>query len=247
MNTITTAAETTFAAFAAEHAAASQADSALRTFATVCADALDSGVSGASILKDAKAARPDVKDQAVRKAHGLPTNAAAVRGLIHVGEILRLDDDLEVLFDIRQAWALATAVANAAKFGGGSVALSCTLGDADTVSEAFDALVKAERAVAKARRAAAKAEPEVDETPDTDGADEGTDEVTDEVVVKEGVLHWLQGASGSLAKAAEARVAGTPLTDEERALAHALVAHLDTILAPESVSLVTSTPAVVTV
>lgn len=256
--TIDDAVTTVFDAFRTEHTAAATTDRALRSMFDLFATMVDNGASANSILAACKASVPSVRDTAVRKAHGIPTSAAAVRGAVHVGRMLRGDDDLttfdadgnvvDSLFEIRTAWAQATAVANESKHGGGAAALDDTLAASkdDTLSdlvlrlERLDEQVKRNRRKAE-REAAAEQQQQQQQEQGTEGdeSSESESEPTTDVAT------LLKAAQGTISKAASLRAEGQALTDEARAVALALVASLDTILAPSSVTVSEAQVAVV--
>lgn len=203
-------------AAAAEVDATSAAQAAFESSAESFAAALfDDKVSASSLARDIKSALPE---NLSRRDRGLAyTSPAAVLFHARTGSWLRLDDDIDTVIDARDVQALVKKIK--------AELVDEILDLSDTRGDAYLRLVSA---AAAADKAAAE-----DEEPEGDEDSEGDDD-TDPVGKALDVL--LKAARGPVRKVADRRTAGEELTDDARVVAREIAALLDTILAPESVT-----------
>lgn len=186
----------------------------------------DDKVSASALSREIKAALPESLS---RRDRGLAyTSPAAVLFHARTGSWLRLDDDIDTVIDARDVQALVK------KIKADEVDDIITV--SDTRGDAYLKLV----AAAKAADAAAD---EVDEDLDEDGEGEG--EGAGSALKDLDVL--LKAARGPIRKVADRRTAGEELTDDARVVAREIARLLDTILAPESVTVTAAADAPVVV
>lgn len=173
------------------------------------ADALDAGVSANALAAAIKDATADM----TKRDRGLAyTSAAAVGFHARTGRILLLDDDLDGTFDIRDIQTAVKKLKVAVVDG--------IIGSSETRGDALDKL----NAAVKAAEAEAEQSDEDDEG-DGDGAP-----------VAKALDVLLKAARGPIRKVAERRTAGEPINEDAREIAREIARLLDTVLAPETVT-----------
>ena len=173
--TIGTATTAVIDAFRVEHAAAANTDTALRDlFDAVYTDSR----SQTRVIADAKAAATGL-DAFERSVRCLPTQPYTATACSIVGEALSsYHDDMEGMFNLREAWAITAAIANEKKHGGGKPALvDLFASDAETLSEWVARLDRLFAAVNAARRKAeATPKPPVSDSSDGESDNESDGE-----------------------------------------------------------------------
>lgn len=179
--------------------------------------ALDEGVSANALAKAIKEATAGLSKRDSGLAY---TSPAAVGFHSRTGRILLLDDDLEDGFDVRD---IQTAVKKL---------------KADVVD---DIITQSDsRGDALIRLTAAVKQVELEEEEEGEGDGKGDPKVKD-------ILTLLKAARGPISKAAAQRTGGEDASDEARIIAREIASLLDTILAPESVTVTAAADAPVVV
>lgn len=201
-------------AASAEIDATSAAQAAFESSAESFAAALfDDKVSASSLARDIKSALPE---NLSRRDRGLAyTSPAAVLFHARTGSWLRLDDDIDTVIDARDVQALVKKVK--------AELVDEILDDAHTRGDAYLRLVSA-------AKAADEAAAEEDEESEGEGDDD------DDLTPAKALDVLLKAARGPIRKVADRRTTGEELTDDARVVAREIARLLDTILAPESVT-----------